>query len=97
MNDKFLAVIGLGGFVIMGFVFLGVMNKEPKPIQEHVEPPIERTGAHNTVWNNDKVKYFIDKRTMKCFAYAGGGNSFSFTYVPCDDMVRNAIIDDSKE
>lgn len=41
--------------------------------------------------DNEKIRYFYDVVGDKCFAERGLGDSYSFTCVPCDSAVKEAI------
>lgn len=59
----------------------------------------ERPIKPGSMYNNEltlnqttsHIRYFYDEVGDKCFAERGLGNSYTFTCVPCDSAVLNAI------
>lgn len=41
--------------------------------------------------NENDIRYFKDNQTQKCFAERGVQRSYSFTCIPCDSLVLEAI------
>lgn len=39
----------------------------------------------------NEIRYFKDAKTQKCFAERGLDHSYTFTCIPCDSLVLNAI------
>lgn len=58
---------------------------------ERTTTPGKMTYEQQKDFQSDQIRYFKDHKTQKCFAERGVNESYSFTCIPCDSLVLNAI------